>query len=68
MQHPEIDTGSSDPHWGVKEQTVSAPVPLMIRTEVSHSPGILVSKGNLASHVQANGNGSISTVLLDWKP
>ena len=47
---------------------MSALVPLMIRTEVSHSPRILVSEGNPASHVQADGNGSISVILPDWKP
>ena len=68
MQHPETSTGPSGPHWGEKEQTMFAHVPLMIGTEVSHIPGIPASMGNLISHVRANGHGNMSTVLTDWKP
>ena len=35
MQHLETDVGPSGPHWGEKEQTVSASVPLMTRTTLS---------------------------------
>ena len=65
MQHPETDTGTSGPHRGEKEQTVSTPIPLMIGTEVSHIPGIPASAGNLVSNVRADGNGNISSVLTD---
>ena len=65
MQHPESGTGPSYPHGGEKEQTVSAPVPLMIETEVSHILRIPASTGNLISHVQVDGNGNISSVLID---
>ena len=44
---------------------MSALVPLMTGTEVSHSPGIFASKGNLASHVQADGKNNISSALSD---
>ena len=46
MQHPGTDTGSSSLHWGKKEHTAFVHVPLMTRTKVSHSPGILASMGN----------------------
>ena len=68
MPHPETDTGPSDPHWGKKEQVVSEPIPLMIGTEVSRILGIPASAGNLVSHVRADGNGNMSSVLTDWKP
>ena len=35
MQHPETDTDPSGPHWGEKEQTASALVPLMTGTAPS---------------------------------
>ena len=63
MQYPRTDVGSSDPHWGEKEQTASAPVPLMTGTTLSQNPGILPFEGNPASHVSADGNGNMSTVL-----
>ena len=63
MQHHETCTGPSGPHWGEKEQTVSAPVPLMTETEVSHILGIPAAAGNLVSHVRTVGNGNISLVL-----
>ena len=65
MLHPEICTGPSGLHWDEKEQTVSAPIPLMTRTEVSPILGILASTGNLVSHVQADGNGNMSSFLSD---
>ena len=65
MQHPEIGTGPSGPHWGEKEQTMSAHVLLMTRTEVSHIPGIAASTGNLVSCVRDDGNGNISSVPTD---
>ena len=51
MQHPETDAGSSGPHWGEKEQIVSAPLPLMTGTTLSQNPEILASEGNPASYV-----------------
>ena len=68
MQHPGTYTGPFGLQWGEKEQTVSAPVPLMTRTVLSQNPGILASEGNPASHVRADGNGNKSAVLTDWKP
>ena len=65
MQHPKTGTSPFGPHWGEKEQTVSAPVPLMTGTEVSHIPRIPASTRNLVSHVQADGNENISLVLID---
>ena len=59
MHHLGTDTGSSRPYWGEKEHTVSVHVPLMIGTEASHGPEIPASEGNLASYVQANGNGNM---------
>ena len=61
MHHPEIDTGPSGPHWGEKEQTVSAPVPLMTRTALSHNYGIPASMNNLVSCAQADSNDSMSS-------
>ena len=43
MQHPETDIGPSSPHWGEKEQTVSALIPLMTGTALSHNSGIPAS-------------------------
>ena len=43
-------------------------VPLMTGTEVSPILGIPASVGNLVSHVRADGNGNMSSVLTDWKP
>ena len=63
--HPTTETGSSDPHWGEEEQTVSAPVPLMTGTVPSQSPTILAFEGNPASYVQANGRSNMSSVLID---
>ena len=69
MPHLETDTGPSRPHWDEKKQIVSAPVPLMTRTEVSRILGIPASAGNLVSHIRANDNGNMSSyVLSDWKP
>ena len=65
MLHPEADTGSSSPCWGKKEHTMSMHIPLMNGTEVSCSPGIPASMGNLVSYVQANGNGNMSSVLTN---
>ena len=59
MQHLRTDTGSSSPYWGEKEHTASMHVPLMTGTEASHCPEIPSSKGNLTSHVQADGNGNM---------
>ena len=63
MQYPEPDTCSPSLYWGKEEHTASVHVPLMTRTEVSHSPGILASAGNLISYVQDDGNENISSTL-----
>ena len=63
MPHFEADTDSSGPYWGKKEHTAYVRIPLMTGTEVSRSPGIPASVGNPASHVQADGNGNMSSVL-----
>ena len=68
VQHPETDIGSSSPHWGVKEQTVSSPVPLMTRTPLSQNPRILASEANPTLYVQADGSNNMSSVLIDWEP
>ena len=67
MQHPETGTGPFGPHWGEKEQTVFALVPLMTEIEVSHILGIPNSTGNLVSHVRADGNGNMSSIMSKWK-
>ena len=61
MQHPQTDTGPSCPHWGEKEQTASAPIPLMTRNAPSHNFEILASVDNLVSCAQADGNDSMSS-------
>ena len=58
-QYPVLETGSSGPSWGKKEQMVSVDAPLVPETVVSHNSRILASGGNLVSHVQAVDNGSI---------
>ena len=63
MPHSKADTGSSGPCWGKKEHTASLNVPLMTGTEVSHSPRIPASAGNLVSCAWADGNGNMSSVL-----
>ena len=63
MTHPKADTYSPGPYWGDKEHTASMHVPMMTRTEVSHSLGILAFGGNLVSYVQAYGNGNMSSAL-----
>ena len=63
MQHAGTDIGSPGLCWGKDEQTATAHVPLMIGTVVSHNYGILVSEGNPASYVQADGNINVSSVL-----
>ena len=68
MRHPKTNAGSSSPHWGEKEQTVSVHVPLMIRTTLSQNPGILASEGNPVSYVPADGKNNMSSILTDWKP
>ena len=65
MQHPGTDTGPSSTHWGENEQTMLVPVPLVTRTEVSRILRIPVSTGNLISHVRADSNGNMSSVLTD---
>ena len=63
MQHPEIDTGLSGPHWGEKEQTASMQVPLTTGAVVSHNSGIPSFEGNPASYVQADSSNNMSSVL-----
>ena len=63
MPHSEVDIGSFGPHWGKKEHTTSMLVSLMTGAMPSQNPGILASEGNLASYVQANGSGNMSSVL-----
>ena len=63
MLHSKADTGSSGPCWGKKEHTASVHVPLMTGTVSSQNPRILASAGNLASYVQADGNGNMLSVL-----
>ena len=61
MQHLKIDTGPSGLYKGEKEQTVSAPVPRMTGTELSHNSRILASVDNPVLCAQANGNDSMSS-------
>ena len=42
---------------------MSIHIPLMTGTMVSHNSGILASKGNPASCVQADGSSNMSSVL-----
>ena len=63
MQHLGTHTGSSDPYWGVEEQTVSALVPLMTGTMPTQNPEIHASTGNPISYAQADGNRNMSSVL-----
>ena len=65
VQHSGTDTGSSNPYWGVEEQTVSAPVPLMTGIALSRNPGIFASRGNPASYVQADGRNNKPPVPPD---
>ena len=65
MQHSEADTGSSGPCWGKKEHTASVHVPLMTGTEVSRILGIPASAGNLVLYVRDDGNGNMSSILID---
>ena len=46
---------------------MSAYVPLIIKTKMSHNLGIPAPVGNLVSCVQAVGNGNTSLVLADQK-
>ena len=61
MQHLETDTGPSSPHWGEKEQTVYAPIPLMTGTALSYNSRIPASVDNPVSYAQADANGSMSS-------
>ena len=58
MQLPEADTGSSGLYQAMEEYTVSSPVLLLNGTALSQNLGILVSRGNPSSYVQAAGNGT----------
>ena len=46
MQHSETDIDPFGLHWGEKEQTKSAPVPLMTRNVSSNNSRILASVDN----------------------
>ena len=63
VQHLRTDTGSFDPYWGVEEQTVSVPVPLMTGTASAQNLQIHASAGNPVSYAQADGNINMSSVL-----
>ena len=65
MQHLETATSPFGPHRGEKEQTVSAPIPLMTGTALSHIPGIPTSTDNLFSYVRVDNNGNMLVVLTD---
>ena len=68
MQHPVTDTGPSGLYWVEKEQIVSAPVPLMTGTTLSHNSGIPASMDNPVSCAQADDNGSMSSIPSSYKP
>ena len=68
MYHPVPDAGPFGLHWGETKQIVSALVPLMNGIEVSLIPGIPTSASSLVSHAQADGNGNMSSVMIDCKP
>ena len=68
MPHFKADTSSSGLCWGEKEHTASMHVPLMIGIELSRSPGIPASVGNLVSYLWVDGNGNMSSVLNGWEP
>ena len=63
MQHPGTDTAFLGPWQGNEEQTASVHVPLMTVIVVSHNSGILASKGNPVSSVQAGGTGNTRFAL-----
>ena len=63
MQHPRTDASSSSPHWGEKEQTMSAPVLLMNGTVLSQNLGILASEGNSALYDHDDGRNNMSYVM-----
>ena len=63
MQHPETDIGAPGPYWDKENPIVSMHIPLMAGTAVSHNPGILASKGNFVSCVQADGSRNMSLAL-----
>ena len=68
MQLPETETGSSGLYRAVKEYTVSSLVLLLTGTTLSQNPGILVSRGNPSSYVQAVGNGNTPSAQSDRQP
>ena len=61
MKHLETNIGPSRPHWGEKEQTVSALVPLMTGTALSHNSRIPAFVNNPSSCAQSDGNDSMSS-------
>ena len=68
IQYPGTDTGSYDPYWGVEEQTVSVPVPLMTGVALSRNPGTFASEGNPPSYVQNDVINNKQPVPPDWEP
>ena len=47
---------------------MSTPIPLMTGTVLSRNTWILVSGGNPATYVQADGKNNKSSVPPDWEP
>ena len=63
VQHLETNASPFDPHWGEKEQIVSALILLMIGTPLSHNSGIPASVDNPVSCAQADDNGRMSSSM-----
>ena len=63
MLYSKADTGSFDPRWGKKEQTVSECASMTIGTVVSHNSRTSALMVNPFSCAQANDNGNMSSVL-----
>ena len=67
MLLPKIETGSSNLYRAMEECIVYSPVLPLAGTVLSQNPGILVSRGNPSSYVQAAGNYSTPSAQPDWK-
>ena len=63
-----METGSSYPYRGEKEQIVLVPMLLKFGTAVSHIPEISAFVGNPAFYVYAGDSRNISSALPDWSP
>ena len=68
MQYLGTGTGSSDPYWGVEDQTAYAPILRIIGIAMSRNPGIPALEGNPIAYVWATGSGNMSLVLPGWNP